>query len=211
MSQAEHFWNAVLPFWYVLLWTGTIALFASQFLGTIMFPITFKPLRGHTLFLVFLPPAYLSPLPASIHSCAAILGPSQQELPSKLVLQPHCFPSVVPSAISHAATRVICTTCISLHPFLALLSIWSSVILPRMLGKHPKPRHGSMIQPFTGSSHLLLPALWLLASAVLVKEICFYLFLCFAALFRVTASVPPAKILSSNLPLARKSVLQVSV
>lgn len=73
-----------------------------------------------------------------------------------------------------------------------------------------KPPCGSRMQPFT-TPPLLIPALLLLASALLSQAVCFHLFLCFLALSHVTAFVPSAKILSSNLTLARQSVLQVSV
>lgn len=51
---------------------------------------------------------------------------------------------------------------------------------------------------------LLLSTLLHLASAFLIQPVRCYLVPCFIALSCVTVSVPSAKILSSNLPLARR-------
>lgn len=119
LSRSEHSANLCFPFG-LSSWGRDHCppCFASQCVGTVD-SLTLRPPYNHVLLLVFLSPASLSRLSTLVLPCAATLGPSQPELPSELLQQPHCFPdnSVVPSIVSYTVTRQICKACISLGPF----------------------------------------------------------------------------------------------
>lgn len=90
-----------------------------------------------------------------------------------------------------------CLPCLTLPP---LLSNSTS-----MLGKHPESMRRLQDPPsLAAPPRLLLSTLLHLASAFLIQPVRCYLVPCFIALSCVTVSVPSAKILSSNLPLARR-------
>lgn len=161
LSRTEHSANLCFPFG-LSSWGQDHCppCFASQCVGTID-SLTLRPPYNHVLLLVFLSPACLSHLSTLVLPCAATLGPSQPELPSELLQQPHCFPdnSVVPSIVSYTVSRQISKACISLHPFPALLSIWSSVTLPQCWkNKAPMWLQDAALHHSTSSSHTCPPA-----------------------------------------------------